>query len=697
MTDTPEWKDLYLVYYLTSGAKVNAGSEKAQAAIKDKKYSYAVMKKPKDLTDKQWEEVSKAINKKPLRVEEVYDEDAGEFRYDFINFDTAYTKLIEILYSDPYKMEKVIEQFQTSYAKAMWNLPDKNLYNFAKDQCELGAGKEYFKEEFTAAGDLLRPDKDDKKEMIEEMVSFVRARTAEQLEDAIDKALSNTFSQITFSINRVEHLLNTKLVFHVEDRNLLPGETFADSIYCVDWRSIKENEPYLPSNNKDHSGGYDDPELITPMRFVMEDSSPLFKPLQGVKGEDGKVVTQKIPYTEYYPYVPDFLPQAKKGQRDDVVYTCTLYHYLMMGAPKQMLFKNCGNPKEYVDQEGVLADIEFPEITEETVVADVKIKVSTGNDIGELEGMWGPARNGTKYENKDRGQVAFIVENGGKSNTFTSSLSTQEECYFMEDGRPENSRFIYKREPKKDGEVQKGTLTIWKPNSYPEEKLVFTVEEVEKDVIFLKEWNFYLERFSMPKGTYSLKCKTDHFLSSSIEIPNASLSIRENDTLILEIPAVSASYSDSDTYTDGETRNSTHELTRDKITIKAKLTNMADIPYGYDDAVGKTFTVTDITPTVTATNKVKDVFTKKNGSQETNLKQYTYKLEKFSIAKGEEEYPFSSNVIVYFDCKKKDQVRFIQMNLVCEKTETSKNERESDKAKTYGPSEFTYYSQWDNR
>ncbi|MGX8775083.1 MAG: hypothetical protein ACSW8G_08515, partial [Bacillota bacterium] len=538
------------------------------------------MKQPKSFTDQQWAELAKVINKKPLRVEEVYDEELGAYRYDFINFAPAFTKIIEMFYDKPYEMEKAIEDFYKAYANAMWQLPDKCLYNFAKDQCKLGAGTEYFKEEFTMAGDLRRPDKEDRIAWRDDMVSLVRARTAEQLEDAMDMALYNTYSQVSENMYKLEKLLNTKLVFKVEDETLLPGQTFKDSIYYVDWQKIPQNKAYLPKNNKDHSGGYDDPELVTPMRFVC-DSSPLFKPMEGVKNADGGITNVKIPFTEYYPYVPDFLPRVKKGQTDNTVYTCTLYHYLMMGAPTQMLFKDCSDPDKYMGQEGVVVDIDFPEIKEGVSTVDVIIKVNDGNEIGVLEGMWGPAPNGSKYEKKENGQVNLIVQEGGKHNTFISELASQKHCSYQEGGLTGDSKFVYTRNTKKQGEKQTGILTIWKPQGELEDKLTFTVEEVEDGVIYLKEWKLYLVRFEETAGQYSLKIEKDHLTTSEVSIPNATAKVDKEGNVTITVPAVK-----DQSYSKRGSKSTTYStLNRTSFTIKAKKSSMMeDIPYGYDVA-----------------------------------------------------------------------------------------------------------------
>ena len=683
VTDTPEWSDLYKVFYLTSGAKVTCGSSNAKAAIESGQYTYASMKRPSAFTKEEWAELSKVINKKPLRVEEVYDEEAGAYRYDFINFAPAFAKIIELFYEKPYQMEGAFEAFYASYANAMWNLPDKNLYNFVKYQCELGAGTEYFEEEFTAAGDILRPLEEERTVWREDMISLVRARTAEQLEDAFDMALNKTYSQITQNMNRLESLLNTRLVFHVVDESLLPGQTFKDSIYCKDWQKIEENEPYYPKNNKDHSGGYDDPELVTPMRFVCD--GPLFKPMEGVKSEDGSIANVSIPYTEYYPYVPDFLPRAKKNQKDDVVYTCTLYHYLMMDAPKQMLFKDCSDPKKYMEIEGVLADIEIPEIKEGMRSVDVIVRIGDGNEISKLEGYWGPAPNGTPYEKKESGSVNLIIENGGRNNTFLSELKTQPACSYHEGGDSGDSKFVYTRNAKKEGEKQTGILTIWKPNAYPDEKLSFTVEEVERNVIFLKEWNLYLMRWDAPAGAYSLTVERDQWLDAGkVRIPDASLKVEDDGTVTLTVPGVSGyKYEDR-----GEKSTTSYKVSRGQFVLKAQKSSMQDIPYGYDDAIGKVFTITSADSFDCDKERVYKPASEKGNSSTTTEHR---RIHSARISRGAEEDAACAYIVLYYDCKDTSKLRFVQVYLVAKSdSRTTRDGKEKTNTKD---GDITYYMQ----
>ena len=63
----------------------------------------------------------------------------------------------------------------------------------------------------------------------------------------------------------------------------------------------------------------------------------------------------------YYPYTPDFLPAANK--KNNTVYRCSYYHYLMMGAPQEMIFKDVSDVKANASAQEVPGKIEIPSLT----------------------------------------------------------------------------------------------------------------------------------------------------------------------------------------------------------------------------------------------------------------------------------------------------------------------------------------------
>ena len=474
-TTTPEWKDMYNRFYY-SGAKVDCGSEEAKAAASAGNGAYAVMKKPASMKKEKWETLSASINKKPLII--TYNKSKGTFKYK--NFSNAYKELIKLYANDPANLEKVLDEFFQSYANAFWNMSDKAMTNYVKKQCSKLEDNDYFEEEFLLAGDISRPDKllpEDAAEIKTNFIASVKSGTAEIMMDALDDAVYESYKKVEKGMDELCRLLNKKIEFRVVDRSLQEGESFEKSIYYTDWQEIKENEEYLPKNNKSGGGYDDDPEFITPMRFAFEDA--LFKPM-GPKREN-------IPYTEYHPYRDTFTPRVDKSKKTDkdVVYTCTLYHYLMMGSPKQMIFRDARDPEKYAEEEKVYADIVLPEFDEKTSTIEAKVIVEGDNDIAELEGNWGAPSDGTQYANKERGSsMTLTVSDGGNQCNFTSSMKGEDNKWFNRDGKDSAVNFVYHKST--------GKLAIWNTKSGSSQTL--TLERISERIIRVKEYNYYLER-----------------------------------------------------------------------------------------------------------------------------------------------------------------------------------------------------------
>ena len=160
----------------------------------------------------------------------------------------------------------------------------------------------------------------------------------------------------------LEKQLNQVLVFHVQDQD---AERFQSSPYCQDFYAYPFNEDWrltfddvFDLNDEGPTGAdYADPELMLPMYFENV-KEPLFQPIdQASPAFDPKKPNevQRVSAREYYPYLDNFLPRAGAYHgldEEDVVFKCTLYHYLMMGAPTSMVFQKYPEAALHRNQEG---------------------------------------------------------------------------------------------------------------------------------------------------------------------------------------------------------------------------------------------------------------------------------------------------------------------------------------------------------
>ena len=149
-------------------------------------------------------------------------------------------------------------------------------------------------------------------------------------------------------------LLNTPMLFSVEDTSLKAGETFEKSVYNVEPSEYQEKtgDDYL------FMGKYKDVRQykIPSMEFCIHDGSgysevgpPRFYPSMGeYTGWRNRTATivRQVSEREYFPVTENFWPE---WIGNNTVFVCTYYHYLMMGAPNSMSFYDMKDDVRYSD------------------------------------------------------------------------------------------------------------------------------------------------------------------------------------------------------------------------------------------------------------------------------------------------------------------------------------------------------------
>lgn len=211
---------------------------------------------------------------------------------------------------------------------------------------------------------------------------------------------------------------NTQPVFHVKDLTLDEDKTFDDSRYCIDWKTIDENKGF--------KGLYNSDELITPMRFG-ENPEPVLLPMvwQDTLSPRKPSINKK---ENYYTYKDTFLPGAQKGT--EVVYTCTLYHYMMMGAPKEMLFRDVSDKYS----QAFSVPFTVPQYEKGDKVIDVWIEIPGNDYVWELQALAYTEDHTYVYEQKP-GEI-FVAEG---SVTYTRSAGPNSYVYDVDYSEDYNS------------------------------------------------------------------------------------------------------------------------------------------------------------------------------------------------------------------------------------------------------------------
>lgn len=361
----PTLEEMYRQYYTSTCYRIDFGSPAVlKPTVKGSEFRYLTMDMGEMLDDSVMEAVRKAVNQKGLKIVTSTSGKSPAFSRGWAD---ALTAILKTCSDDPEYLSQTLDDFYLSYARAFWSMPEDKQEAFVHRIYWLGG-----EEGEAACLELLRnASLAERTRITAAFVDLLKAGTYEILREAAAKIQHESCQNLKKEVEKqLLPILNTQLVFHVEDTALKDGETLQDSIYGENWKRIPENSRYI---NGGEGVRYDEPALITPMRFG-GDPVPLFLPLIPRDTRD----PSKDSYNNlesYYPYTPEFLPQAP--DKGDVVYRCTYYHYVMMGSPKTMLFRETQDRANYADLSGVPAEIKLPKMTGQKK-ADVYIRVKGG-------------------------------------------------------------------------------------------------------------------------------------------------------------------------------------------------------------------------------------------------------------------------------------------------------------------------------
>lgn len=191
------------------------------------------------------------------------------------------------------------------------------------------------------------------------------SKAAEQvMESQIQKARQETEEYLDkYLVDQLNHMV----LFHVADA---AAEDFRDSAYYRDfydypgnrdWMLTREEADKLYAKDSDNWEmtvvDYADEALMLPISFA-DISEPYFVPSVETwipnpdpEGEELTVkVAIRVSANEYYPNADNFIPRpgAYRWEDNDVVFECTVYHYMMMGCPGAMTFRTY--PEEAMDK-----------------------------------------------------------------------------------------------------------------------------------------------------------------------------------------------------------------------------------------------------------------------------------------------------------------------------------------------------------
>ena len=263
----------------------------------------------------------------------------------FKNTDLTWTTIISGLFHlinehvESPDYEKIFTEFYHNYAEACFNMDNETYLSFArKDLAERHwdpTTATLPEQAATGDGENLKED------YINNMVKELMAKHQELFWKNV--VFTMHCAQVEAQTIIEEELvpkLNTVMEFRIVDNALADPKDFSQSAFNVPGRLNKDVDMYRSSYY-----GYADLSKCVdyPMYFSIQkdDGSysyvekPVFMPRESSGGK-----TEPAKYTDYYPARGNFVPKWSGKKGDNLVFRCTYFHYMMMGSPTAVSFRD---------------------------------------------------------------------------------------------------------------------------------------------------------------------------------------------------------------------------------------------------------------------------------------------------------------------------------------------------------------------
>ena len=368
----PEWR--FYEFYLSEDRYINVSAKHAFASDLDGR-----MLKPPSMDDADYKKFEKDMRKVPGL--------SGKPK----TWVPAFASILKIYEDRPEMVPVIIDELYEKYARSYFDIPKKERTAWQEK-----ANKK-LAIDMSKYVSLSHTETD---ETVKTKIQQMKAKTAQVLMETYKDFSTSRLTGIKSYIrNNIDKVLNAQIVFRVKDESLSDEQTFADSRYAVDFRSIEKNQKYIKAKQFD--------KVLSPMRFTGV-NGPLFVP----RVSGGKQGSAK----NYYPYKSNFLPKVTEGS--DIVFTCTLYHWLMMGCPTAMNFYNVK------DENGPALTSNAVHTGETDTSSEYTFTVSPGMDLDAFLGIW--------HEVNDLGYIGLSYSDGKLGYYENENLNPNKEWIIIE-------------------------------------------------------------------------------------------------------------------------------------------------------------------------------------------------------------------------------------------------------------------------
>lgn len=314
--------------------------------------SYAVIEKLETPTPKQNEQFKQLVNTEMEKLNGSGGFHGFDPRTGVTNdFKWACAYLFSVLQDTPKKIGPAFTEFYQKYAEAIfYNLTDAEYLSF----CRAAMAQ---RGEDAASASLPWTNDTEKaairKEYTDRLVKEMFAETSDlflyfsvmaqhQAQLVVDEQIRN----------EILPLLNTAVEITVEDKSLDNPKDFSKSIYCAEPRRTGIDTKYTAPDGTVYEDNFKY-QYDYPLSFWTKSGgsyarvdAPVFLPSELVGGtvnySTGKYKTLLLhtcSYDKFYPAQDNFVPDLIDGT-SNVVFRCSYFNYLLMGAPTVMGFKD---------------------------------------------------------------------------------------------------------------------------------------------------------------------------------------------------------------------------------------------------------------------------------------------------------------------------------------------------------------------
>ena len=419
----------YREYYTVGGAPRRFYFDEPLYANNAYGYNGAVgnIRPLKTMTDAQNQQLKKLINEELKKIHGMGGLRGEDTRSKKVNPEWygAVTFITEILKNEPEKIGPAVQEFYWNYTQACWDMGDGAFMDFSRTAMKA-------RNENPALARLPEQEGFSKEKYSEILLKELFIKHQDMFLD-LAKVLEHEEQIAVNKMIRTElvPLLNTQMEFTVKDHSLKDPSEFKKSVFNKELKSTGVFGVYETDYGRctDYSKSF-----LSPMNFCVKNqngeyehvSRPVFMPSvnysKDVREFDNYVVGLSLLkgfYYDYYPGKKNFLP-AFTDKKGNVVFRCTFFHYLMMGAPTAMAFRDVDEK----DGGEIIVPFEIPGRTGSDGKLHVNIEVKPGEGVWELEKL--VYLHNMHYEAEGRDLSGLSPEERAKEikkNLFSASYS----------------------------------------------------------------------------------------------------------------------------------------------------------------------------------------------------------------------------------------------------------------------------------